>query len=60
MLVLTLLLAAAQVFAITVDTHFQLTIMLLILILGVIAFTLFHPFKDGLMQGMQVRLVCLN
>ena len=58
-LVLTLLLAAAQVFAIALDTYFQLTIMLLILILGVIAFAFFHPFTDGLMQGMQVRLFCL-
>ncbi len=55
-LVLTLLLPASQVFAIALDTYFQLTIMLLILILGVTAFAFFHPFTDGLLQGMQVRV----
>ncbi|DBA78757.1 TPA: hypothetical protein ACH3X1_008664 [Trebouxia sp. C0004] len=53
-LVLTLLLAASQVFAIALDTYFQLTIMLLILILDVTTFAFFHPFTDILLQGMQV------
>ncbi|DBB01456.1 TPA: hypothetical protein ACH3X1_000113 [Trebouxia sp. C0004] len=51
-LVLTLLLAASQVFAIALDTYFQLIIM--ILILDVTTFACFHPFTNSLLQGMQV------
>ena len=53
-LVLTLALAASQVFATALDAYFQLTIMLMILMLGVVAFAHFQPFVDGLLQRMQV------
>ena len=51
---LTLALAASQVFATALDTYFQLTIMLMILMIGVTAFAHFRPFLDDLLQRMQV------
>lgn len=53
-LCLTLMLAASQVFATALDTYFQLTIMLMILMVGVVAFAHFRPFLDDLLQQMQV------
>jgi hypothetical protein len=53
-LLLTLALAASQVFATALDTYFQLTIMLMILTVGVTAFAHFQPFTDDLLQRMQV------
>ncbi|DBA90089.1 TPA: hypothetical protein ACH3X1_003408 [Trebouxia sp. C0004] len=53
-LLLTLALAASQVFATALDTYFQLTIMLMILMVGVTAFAHFQPFTDDLLQRMQV------
>ncbi len=50
------MLAASQVFATALDTYFQLTIMLMILMVGVTAFAHFQPFLDDLLQRMQVRL----
>ena len=55
MLLLTLALAASQVFATALDTYFQLTIMLMILTVGVTAFAHFQPFTDDLLQRMQVN-----
>ena len=54
-LLLTLALAASQVFATALDTYFQLTIMLMILTVGVTAFAHFQPFTDDLLQRMQVK-----
>ena len=54
-LMLTLALAASQVFATALDTYFQLTIMLMILTVGVTAFAHFQPFTDDLLQRMQVK-----
>ena len=54
-LLLTLALAASQVFATALDTYFQLTIMLMILTVGVTAFAHFQPFTDDLLQRMQVN-----
>ena len=56
-LMLTLALAASQVFATALDTYFQLTIMLMILMIGVTAFAHFRPFLDDLLQRMQVRSI---
>ena len=53
-LLLTLALAASQVFATALDTYFQLTIMLMVLTIGVTAFAHFQPFTDDLLQRMQV------
>ena len=53
-LVLTLALAASQVFATALDTYFQLAIMLMILMAGLTAFAHFRPFIDDLLQRMQV------
>ncbi len=53
-LLLTLALAASQVFATALDTYFQLTIMLMILTVGVTVFAHFQPFTDDLLQRMQV------
>ena len=53
-LILTLALAASQVFATALDAYFQLTIMLMILMLGVTAFAHFRPFVDDLLQRMNV------
>ena len=55
MLLLTLALAASQVFATALDTYFQLTIMLMILTVGVTAHAHFQPFTDHLLQRMQVN-----
>ena len=54
-LLLTLALAASQVFATALDTYFQLTIMLMILTVGVTAIAHFQPFTDDLLQRMQVN-----
>jgi len=50
----TLLLTAAQVLATALNTYFQLTIMLMILIIGITALAHFQPFPDPLLQRMQV------
>jgi uncharacterized membrane-anchored protein len=50
----TLLLAAAQVLATALNTYFQLTIMLMILVIGITALAHFRPFTDPLLQRMQV------
>ena len=54
MLLLTLALAASQVLAMALNTYFQLTIMVMILMLGLAAFAHFRPFIDDLLQRMQV------
>lgn len=56
MLLLTLALAASQVLATALNVYFQLTIMVMILMLGVVAFAHFRPFIDDLLQRMQVGL----
>ena len=53
-LVQTLGLAAAQVFANALDAFFQLTIMLVILITGSLALAYFHPFHQEASQAVQV------
>lgn len=53
-LVLTLALAASQVFATALDTYFQLAIMLMILMMGLTAHAHFRPFTNNLLQRMQV------
>ena len=53
----TLCLAAAQVFLIAINAYFQLTIMLMVLLLDITALAYLHPFEDTLMQGMQVSLL---
>ena len=50
----TLCLAAAQVFPIAINAYFQLTIMLMVLLVDFAALTYLRPFEDDLMQGMQV------
>ena len=60
MLVLTLALAASQVFATALDTYFQLAIMLMILMAGLTAFAHFRPFTDDLLQRMQVCTLTLS
>ncbi len=52
----TLLLTAAQVLATALNTYFQLTIMLMILMIGITALAHFQPFPDPLLQRMQVEL----
>ena len=56
-LVQTLALAAAQVFTTTLDTFFQLTVMLMILFIGSVALPHFHPFEDKQSQPLQVPFV---
>ncbi len=58
MLVQTLGLVAAQVFANALDAFFQLTIMLVILIAGSLALAHFHPFEQEGPQIVQVRASC--
>ena len=55
-LVQTLGLVAAQVFAIALDGFFQLTITLLILVAGGLALAHCHPFEQ---EGPQVVQVCI-
>ena len=55
-LVQTLGLVAAQVFAIALDGFFQLTIALLILVAGGLALAHCHPFEQ---EGPQVVQVCI-
>jgi len=50
----TLCLAAAQVFATAINTYFQLTIMLMVFIVDITALAHLQPFKDDLLQHMQV------
>ena len=54
-LVQTLGLVAAQVFGNTLDALFQLSIMLVILIVGVVALSHFQPFEQAGPQIVQVR-----
>ena len=56
-LVQTLGLVAAQVFAIALDGFFQLTITLLILVTGGLALAHCHPFEQ---EGPQVVQVCIG
>ena len=53
-LVQTLGLAAAQVFATSLDAFFQLTIMVVILVVGGLALAHFHPFDQEGPQTIQV------
>ena len=55
MLAQTLGLAAAQVFASALDAFFQLTIMIVILVVGSLALAHFHPFDQ---EGPQTIQVC--
>ena len=54
-LIQTLGLAAAQVFANALDAFYQLTIMLVILLVGTVALAYLHPFDQKAPQLMQVR-----
>ena len=54
----TLVLTAAQVLATALNTYFQLTIMLMILMIGITALAHFQPFPDPLLQRMQVNSRC--
>ncbi|DBB05192.1 TPA: hypothetical protein ACH3X3_010435 [Trebouxia sp. C0006] len=53
-LVQTLALATAQVSATALNTYFQLTVMLMILVVGSVALPHFHPFESSLSQRVQV------
>ena len=53
-LVQTLALAASQVFATSLDSYFQLTVMLIIMIVGVTTLSHLSPFEDRLSQNVQV------
>lgn len=53
----TLGLAAAQVFASALDAFFQLTIMIVILIVGSLALAYLHPFDQ---EGPQTVQVCYS
>ena len=55
MLLQTLALAASQVFATSLNAYFQLTIMLMVLVVGITVLAHHQPFNDSLSQGMQVR-----
>ena len=55
MLVQTLGLVAAQVFGNALDAFFQLSIMLVILIVGIVALAHFRPFEQEGPQIVQVR-----
>lgn len=54
MLLQTLALAASQVFATSLNTYFQLTIMLMMLVIGITVLAHFRPFEERLSQSMQV------
>lgn len=54
MLLQTLALAASQVFAASLDSYFQLTIMLMILMVGMAALAHYQPFEEPLSQSLQV------
>lgn len=54
MLVQTLALASALVFATSLDAYFQLTIMLMVLVIGITVLAHYQPFEEGLSQSMQV------
>lgn len=49
-----LVIAAAQVFATSLNAYFQLTIMLMVLVIGVVGLAHYHPFEDSGSQGTQV------
>lgn len=52
---LCLVTAAAQVFATSLNAYFQLTIMLMVLVIGVVGLAYYHPFEDAGSQGTQVH-----
>ena len=54
MLIQTLALAASQVFATSLNSYFQLTIMLMVLVIGITVLAHYQPFEDTLSQSMQV------
>lgn len=49
-----LLSAAAQVFATSLNAYYQLTIMLMLLLIGMAGLAHYHPFEDRSSQGTQV------
>lgn len=49
-----LVIAAAQVFATSLDAYFQLTIMLMVLIIGLTLLAHYQPFEDPSSQATQV------
>lgn len=51
----TLALAASQVFAMSLDSYFQLTIMLMILVVVAMVLAHYQPFEEPLSQSLQVR-----
>ena len=51
----TLALAASQVFATSLDSYFQLTIMLMILVVGAMVMAHYQPFEEPLSQSLKVR-----
>ena len=53
-LIQTLALAASQVFATSLNSYFQLTIMLMVLVIGITVLAHYQPFEDALSQSMQV------
>ena len=62
-LIQTLGLAAAQVFANALDAFYQLTIMLVILLVGTVALAYLHPFDQDapqLMQVHQFHITCMT
>lgn len=50
----TLALAASQVFATSLDAYFQVTIMLMVLVIGITVLAHCQPFEERLSQSMQV------
>ena len=54
MLLQTFALASAQVFALALDTYFQLTIMLMILVVGFAVLSHLRPFEAAMSQTTQV------
>lgn len=54
----TLALAASQVFATSLDSYFQLTIMLMILVVGTTVLAHYQPFEEPLSQSLQVEAQC--
>ena len=54
----TLALAAGQVFAIALSSYFQLTVMLMVMVVGIILLQHFHPFAAEMSQNVQVGPTC--
>ena len=52
--------AAAMVFATSLDAYFQLTIMLMVLVIGITVLAHYKPFEEKLSQSMQVSLPVLT